>query len=168
MFLTDNEKKEKVYVYLDNLGIKYDVVYNQPIFTSNRDVEEFKGVDVLDIKNLFFKGYKGKNHYLVILPYDKQLDIKNLSKLIKEKSLSFGSEERLFKYLGLDSGAVSIFGLLNDIENEVILIIDEDILKTNNIGFHPNISTETLIFMKADLEKILGSLKNKIRYIKFD
>ncbi len=159
------QRAQKVYDYLKQLGIDYQSVSHTPIFTSNDKVEAFRGIEVLDIKNLFLKGHKGRRHYLIVMPYDKPLDIRLLAERIGEKSLSFASEERLSVYLCTDSGAVSIFGLLNDTGHEVDVILDTSVADAQRVGFHPNISTETLIIRQDDFRRYLKSLKNRIRYI---
>lgn len=156
-------KAQQVYDYLDQLDISYEIIRHAPIFTANTEVEAFRGVDVLDIKNLFLKGHKGKNHYLIVMPYDCPLDMKTLAGLIGEKSLSFASDERLLNYLGCESGAVSIFGLLNDRDHEVAVFMDPAIGAAEKVGFHPNITTETLIVSQQDFRRFLDSLKNEIR-----
>lgn len=159
------QRAQKVYDYLKQLGIYYETVSHAPIFTSNDEVEAFRGIEVLDIKNLFLKGHKGKRHYLIVMPYDKPLDMRVLAERIGEKSLSFASEERLSVYLGTDSGAVSIFGLLNDTGHEVDVILDTSVIEAQRVGFHPNISTETLIISQDDFRHYLKSLMNRIRFI---
>ena len=42
--------------------------------------------------------------------------------------MSFASEERLFRYLGLTTGAVSPFGLINDRDRCVKVLIDKDLV----------------------------------------
>lgn len=163
--MTVKTKNEKVYDYLTKLGVSFISIKHSPVFTCNEECEEMKGVDVLDIKNLFLKDKKGKKHFLVIAPYEKEINLKSLADEFDTNSLSFASEERLLKYLGVNSGAVSIFGLLNDVNSEVILVIDKSILKPGNVGFHPNINTETLIFSNEDLIKIINTLNNEIIYM---
>lgn len=159
-----HENALKVYDCLKQLNISYEAVHHAPIFTSNAEVAAFNGLDVMDIKNLFLKGHKGRHHYLIVMPYDHPLDMKLLADLVGEKSLSFASDERLEKYLGCESGAVSIFGLINDADHEVIVMIDEAVANARQVGFHPNISTETLILSQEDFARFLKSLKNDIRF----
>lgn len=59
------------------------------------------------------------------------------------------------KYLGLTPGSVSVFGLINDEENHVRVVLDEDLQKEDKINFHPNINTETLTILYTDLIRFL-------------
>ena len=48
------------------------------------------------------------------------------------------------EYLDIKPGAVSVMGLMNDKENHVRLLVDEDVLKGENIGCHPCVNTSSL------------------------
>lgn len=89
-------------------------------------------------KNLFFRDNHGKNHFLVVVDYNKKLDIKKLSSIVGRGSLSFASGWRLAKYLGLTPGFISVFGILNDQNKDVGVIIDKDLDQDLNLSFLPN------------------------------
>lgn len=147
-----------VYDQLNRLHIPFEVVHHGPIFTSNRNVPELKDIDMLDIKNLFLKGHKGRRHYLVVMPYDKALDLKRLAGQLGEKSLSMASADRLAQYLGAEPGGVSIFGLLNPCSGDVVLVVDPELMAAERVGFHPNIPTQTLILTQQDFTRFLKTL----------
>lgn len=60
------------------------------------------------------------------MPEDKSLDLSSLEEIIGNK-LKFANQDNLRSILGLESGAVSSFGLINGIGNKVKLIIDEEV-----------------------------------------
>lgn len=155
--------EESVYSYLKDLNIEFESIKHDPMFKSNDLAEEFKDIDMLDIKNLFLRDAKGKNHYLVIMPYLKPLDIKSLSEKIGTKRMSFASKERLKRYLNVEPGAVSVFNLINDVNHEVIVILDQAAFSHHRVGFHPNINTETLIFSREDLKRLIDSFENQVK-----
>ncbi|MFR4025953.1 MAG: YbaK/EbsC family protein [Alistipes indistinctus] len=76
-------------------------------------------------KNLFFRNHKGNRHYLVVFDCDRQLAIHDLEHRLRQGKLSFASEQRMERYLGLRPGSVSPFGLINDLENHVHLFLDQ-------------------------------------------
>jgi len=82
--------------------------------------------------------------------------------------LGFASERRLDKYLKLIRGAVSPFGIINDTDNHVILLIDQSLQKATMVSFHPNVNTATLSLSFLDFEKFLQQSGNAYRYIDFD
>lgn len=160
-----NETEQKLYDTLNLLAIKYIRYEHAPVYT----IEEANNLDIFisgkQCKNLFLRNRKGDVHYLVILDEAKRVDLKSLSKQIGTTSLSFASEERLHKYLGLKLGSVSPFGLINDIEREVIVLIDRDLIGSSIINFHPNVNTATISISYLDFEKFIKWHENKIYYI---
>ena len=160
-----DKEEEKLYELLDSLGIKYVRYEHKPVYT----VEEAENLDI-DIpgqhcKNLFLRNKKGNIHYLVLADSKKLIDLKALSKEIGSSGLSFASEERLKKYLGLKTGAVSPFGLINDVEKQVIVLIDKGLTDKDLVNFHPNVNTATIGLSYRDLEKFIKWHGNKYVYI---
>jgi Ala-tRNA(Pro) deacylase len=80
--------------------------------------------------------------------------------------LSFASEERLMKYLGLTPGSVTPFGLLNDEERKVTVLIDEDLKNSRHICLHPNVNTASVSILYDDFEKFLKWRGNEYGYVK--
>ena len=58
--------------------------------------------------------------------------------------LSFADAEFMEKFLDITPGAVSIMGLMNDVECNVRLLVDEDVLKGEYLGCHPCVNTSSL------------------------
>lgn len=160
-----NENEQKLYDLLSLLEIKYIRYEHKPVFT----VEEANKLDICipgqHCKNLFLRNRKGDVHYLAVLDEAKQMDLKLLSKQIGSTSLSFASEERLYKYLGLKPGSVSPFGLINDIERNVVVLIDRKLLGKGIVNFHPNVNTATIGVSYLDLEKFIKWHNNKFFYV---
>ena len=123
-----------------------------------------KNIRGIHSKNLFVKDRKSKRFYLVILPADKKLNLEELDKKLGDK-LKFANENNLKEILGVESGAVSPFGLINDKNNNAIVVTDNKIWNSDYVSFHPNINTETLELTKEDFHKYLNSLKNRINII---
>ena len=159
---------EEVLEKLKELQIEYDMVEHIPVYTieemENLGPDYFKGAHIC--KNLFLRDAKGKRHFLVIIGQDKKADIKSIEAQIGCTRLSFASPERLDKYLKLQKGSVTPFGLINDVEKQVEVVIDRDLMNKNKLGFHPNINTATVLISFKDLEKFLKEQKNKVTYIK--
>lgn len=160
-----NTDERELYYILEQLKIKYIRYEHKPVYT----VEEADNLDI-DIpgqhcKNLFLRNKKGNIHYLIIADSEKQIDLKSLSKQIGSTGLSFASEERLYKHLGLKTGAVSPFGLINDIEKNVIVLIDKKLTDKSIVNFHPNVNTATISVSYNDLERFIRWHENKFIYI---
>lgn len=162
-----HEKEAKVYEVLDELDISYRRHEHPPVFTVEEAEKHWTEITGAHCKNLFLRNKKGNRHYLVILEAAKVADLKLLNKLLGEDRLSFASEKRLMKYLGLETGAVSAFGLINDTENHVKVVIDEDLKKSDGVNFHPNVNTATVGLSFPDFEKFLTWSGNTTRFIPF-
>lgn len=157
--------KELVYEVLNKKGIKYEVLEHEAVHTIN-DMEKLKITDDTEIfKNLFLRDFKGKRHFLVLISKDKRADLKNIRQQISSTALSFASEERLNKFLGVSKGAVSPLGIINDLNLDVEVIIDKDLINKERLGCHPNDNTATVILSFEDLKKLIEEHGNKISYI---
>ncbi len=145
---------------LEKLRIDFIEHLHPAVFT----VEESKKLKMTytgkHTKSLFLKDTKGK-YYLVCMSAEKKLDTKSLKTHLKVKDLRFAHPEELLKILKLTPGSVSIFGLVNDKEHKVHLIIDKDLWTTESVGFHPNINTSTLELTNDSLEKFFRWLPNE-------
>ena len=67
------------------------------------------------------------------------------------RPLRFASEEDLQGILGLRGGAVSPFGVLNDTEGKVQVVLDAALRDWPAVGVHPNDNTATLRVPLSDL-----------------
>lgn len=159
------ENEQKVYEVLEKLGISYDRHEHPPVFTVEEAERHWQNITGAHCKNLFLRNKKGNHHYLVVLEASKQVDLKVLTKKLGEDRLSFASAERLMRYLGLETGAVSPFGLINDDQKTVQIIMDSDLKKVSRLNFHPNVNTATVGISFADFEKFLSWCDHSVRYI---
>jgi Ala-tRNA(Pro) deacylase len=112
-------------------------------------------------KNLFLQDKKGRRHFLVLTSPDHQVDLTALSSTLGVKKLGLASEDRLARYLGVESGSVSILALINDVEKKVELVVDEAIWKAKAIQAHPLVNTETVIIEAEGLQRFLSLTGHK-------
>lgn len=160
------EIERKVLESLDKLGIGY-IRHEHPSVATVEEAEKYWGsVKGAHCKNLFLRNNRGNRHYLVIAAADKAVDLKRLNAMLGEDRLSFASPERLKRWLGLEPGSVSPFGLVNDTTHHVDVICDEALKSSAGLGFHPNVNTATLEIAFADFEKFLASCGNAVRWLK--
>jgi Ala-tRNA(Pro) deacylase len=157
----------RVFEVLDGLGIAYIRHEHPPVFTVEQAERHWTGIQGAHCKNLFLRNKKGNRHYLVILLSAKQADLRGLNEKLGEDRLSFGSPERLLKYLGLEPGSVSPFGLVNDRHKEVIVIVDQDLRQAGCVNFHPNVNTATVGISASDFERFLAWTGNPVQYFQF-
>ncbi len=159
------KSKQKVYEVLEKLRISYKKYEHPPVFTVEEAEKHWKDIEGTHCKNLFIRNKKGSRHYLIILESSKRADLKALNVKLGEDRLSFASPERLMRFLGLGAGAVSPFGLINDTQKEVQVVIDQDLKTAEFVNFHPNVNTSTIGLVFSDFEKFLSWCGNKTRYL---
>lgn len=169
------ERQEKVLDYLKQHDIPFEC-YNHP---EGKTIEEakrwWKEDGSVHCKNLFFRNHKGNKHYLVCFHCDYDLAIHDLEARLKASlvaqglpscgKLSFASPERMMKYLGLEPGSVSPFGLINDEEHHVHLFLDENLREAPSLSFHPNDCRGTVVISHEAFEQYLKEVGNTYEYI---
>jgi Ala-tRNA(Pro) deacylase len=151
--------------FLGEHGILYERYDHEAVYTCEQ-------ADSLDIpetgaktKNLFLRDRKGRRHFLVTVGADKSVDIKALEAVVGAKGLSFASAERLGKYLGLTPGAVTILGVINDVDNAVEVVIDEDLWRLGSMRCHPLVNTSTLVIARDDIKRFLDITGHELRIV---
>ena len=156
----------QVYERLKELNIPFDYYEHPEAPTIEIASQFYRGEGTTLCKNLFFRNHKGNRHYLVIMQSTNMMDIHAIEKQLHQGKLSFASEERMLKYLGVRPGSVSLFTLLNDINHEVILFIDENLLNAEKVAFHPNDNRASLVISNTDMMKFVENCGNEYSIMK--
>lgn len=153
------QEEKRVYQVLEDLGIEYTVYYHEPLFGYEDAEKEGYHQQGLNLKNLMVREKKREEHYLVVLKDDVRLDFKRYKELTGWSSkMTFAGDEDLVKYLGVHAGACSVFGLINDRDKHVTVVLDKYITGADpeeKINFHPNVNTATVAMKVKDLYKFL-------------
>ena len=140
---------------------EFQIHEHQPLYTVE-DSEKLRGeISGSHTKNLFLKNKKN-SFFLFSCDEKAQVDLKQFSKSIEGKNLSFAKEEYLDKYLQIKPGSVSPFALLNDTKNEVKFYLDEKLAKSKLINFHPLINTTTISLKTNDFISFMVENNKKI------
>ena len=106
-------------------------------------------------KNLFLKDKKGRI-FLVTAEGDAAIDLKAISEKIGASGrVSFGKPELLMELLGVAPGSVTPFGIVNDRERLVTVVIDAALMTHEILNFHPLENTATTSIARADLVRFL-------------
>ena len=102
-------------------------------------------------KNLFLKDKKD-NFFLVTVGEEAEVDLKQIHHLIGASSrVSFGKPEMLMELLGVIPGAVTVFGLINDTQGKVKVVLDQELMSHDVINGHPLTNEATTSIAAADL-----------------
>lgn len=154
-----------IYQILKQLGIKYEKFEHPAVYTVEEAQKYDRGIEAGKSKNLFLRNKKGNKHFLLIIESTKTADLKTLSSLLNENKLGFASPERLKEYLDLTPGSVSPFGLVNNKDKSVYVVVDNDLLNYPKLAFHPNINTATIVINTEDFKKFLTHTGNEIIFV---
>lgn len=154
-----------IYSFLDYHCIAYQRCDHPAVFTVAEVKRLVPPLDGTHTKNLFLRDKKGRRHVLVVVGSDKQVDIKGLSGVLGFDHLSFGSPERLKKYLGIEPGSVSLLALLNDANREVGVFIDRELWGAAALQCHPLVNTTTLVIAREGIARFLAATGHAYRLV---
>jgi Ala-tRNA(Pro) deacylase len=88
------------------------------------------------------------------------MDIHAIEKRLRQGKLSFASEKRMLKYLGVTPGSVTPFGLVNDEGRHVHVFLDQNLQRAERLSFHPCINTASLVLSRGDFLRFLDYTGN--------
>ncbi|MBA3954276.1 prolyl-tRNA synthetase associated domain-containing protein [Candidatus Dependentiae bacterium] len=159
--------KENLFNKLEELNIKYQTYNHEPLLTIEQSLKAAFHIPGIGCKNLFLKDNKN-NLYLIVAVYDTKIALKPLSKNIKAPELRFANEELLKQYLGVVPGSVTPFGILNDKDHNVKILLDSRIFNYDQAGFHPLENTQTTVISTKDLKKFIEYCGNFNQIINFE
>jgi len=135
---------QQLFARLDQLGIAHRTVEHPPVFT----VEEAKALrgnlPGHHIKNLFLRNKK-EEMWLVVALEDRAIDLKRLGEVLGAGRLSFGSADRLKRYLGVEPGSVTPLSLVHDAGHAVRLVLDRGVADGGPVNAHPLVNTMTTL-----------------------
>ncbi len=158
-----NITPEEIFELLNNHGIPYEKVAHEAVYT----IEEIDRLGLENVeniaKNLFIRDDKKRQYFLLVLKKEKRLDLKLLQTQLNTRRLSFASETDLNKILGLSRGEVTPFGVLNDHEHRVTVLIDME-FKDGEIGIHPNDNTATIWIQAEELFCLIEQFGNSVKW----
>ena len=150
---------------LTEMDIPFRIIEHPAAMTTEEADRYIEGEEGVKTKTLFLCNKKSKVYYLVVTDGAKPIDMKALEALIPTKGLHFCSEEKLMNKLGLPAGTVSIFGLLNNEEHDVNVILDKEILDEKYITFHPNVNTATAFITMEDMYRFFEKTRYEYRIL---
>ncbi|MGK5043383.1 prolyl-tRNA synthetase associated domain-containing protein [Janthinobacterium sp. GB1R12] len=134
----------------------YQLLEHPAVHTIDEALMHVPAMPGLMVKNLFVRDEKGRRHFLVIVPFDKRIDLAALGRLLPASKLSMASPERLLQHLGITPGAVSLFALIHDDAQAVELVLDQAVWDAGHIQAHPLRNTATVALSHATLVRFLA------------
>jgi len=127
---------------LSGLGIEFQTIEHAAMRTVADSKALREGMTGGFSKNLFVRNKKGKM-WLVTLCEDTQIDLRDLGDRIGAGRISFCSEDRLMRFLGVIPGAVTPLAVINDVDLQVTAVVEQRLLDEDPLHFHPCDNTMT-------------------------
>ena len=149
---------------LKKMNISYDLHHHEAVYTVAQSQKVDANIPGTHCRNLFLRDRKKKN-YLLVLPINVEIDLKKLPDALNSHRLSFGSDDRLWEYLGVRSGSVCPFCIVNDTENQVEIFLEKSMMAQEKVNYHPMLNTMTVSLKPDDLLKFIESTGHKAHII---
>jgi Ala-tRNA(Pro) deacylase len=146
-----------LFALFDDLGIVHSTIEHPPFFTVEEGRPWHDKIPGLHCKNLFIKDRKG-GIWLVVMPADKRADLGRLEKALGAPRFSFARPDVLQEVLALTPGSVTPFGLINDTQRCVTVILDEEMFDSEWVNFHPLHNAASTTLRSADLLRFVRAL----------
>lgn len=156
--------RDDLFARLEALGIETETREHAPVFT----VEEARAlrgeIPGGHCKNLFLKDDKG-NIWLIVCLEETQVDLKAAPARIGSRRLSFGNPVLLKEVLGVEPGSVTPFGLINDTERRVNVVLEAAMMAHEVVNYHPLENTATTTIRPADLLRFIRACGHEPRIV---
>jgi Ala-tRNA(Pro) deacylase len=148
---------DQLFAALDRLGIPHTTVKHPPLFTVEQSRALRGQIPGGHTKNLFLRDKKYEL-YLVVALEDADIGLKSLHRQLGASGrFSFGASDLLREVLGVEPGAVTPFGVINDTQDRVTVVLDASMMEHETLNFHPLVNTMTTSIARDDLVKFLES-----------
>jgi Ala-tRNA(Pro) deacylase len=143
--------RDDLFAFLDRQGIATTTVEHPPLHTVEESQALRGAIPGGHTKNLFLKDKKG-TVFLVVAEETAAVDLKTLHKTIGGQGrLSFASPDQMRALLGVEPGSVTAFGLVNDENHAVKLVLDAGLLQHDMVNCHPLTNRATTTIARDDL-----------------
>ena len=147
---------EDLFARLKELGIETTTHEHEPLFTVQQSRDMRGEIPGGHSKNLFMKDKKGRVA-LASLQEDTEVDLKGFGPKIGIGRISFGKPDLLMELLGVEPGGVTPFGLINDTEQRITVVLEDRLMAHDVVKFHPLTNAATTSIRPDDLLKFIRS-----------
>jgi len=153
-----------IFAFLDDAGVPYERYDHPPVYTVEEALRDVPPLPGARTKNLFLCDRRGRRHFLVVVGFEKKVDLKALRERLGVSALRFGSPRRLHERLGVEPGAVSLLGAVNDRDREVEVIVDREVWQQSTMfQCHPLVNTSTLLIPRQGIQRFFQATGHEPR-----
>ena len=160
--------KQEIYEHLNKNGIAFEITEHAAVWNMEDVAQLEMPHPEADAKNLFVRDTRADRYYLVLLLWHERLDIKGYRDVVGwSRRIAFCGDDELKEYLGVTTGACSVFGMLNDTTHAVTLVVGHSIAaapETEMINFHPNDNRATVTMTVGDMRRVIEAMGCRVIY----
>ena len=146
--------RAELFEHFDVIGVTYTTLNHEAVFTVEDGADIKAALPGGHTKNLFLKDKNGAL-ILVCALGQTQVRLNHLHKTLGCARLSFGDPDIMLAALGVTPGSVTLFGLINDPDRRVTLVLDDALLAADPVNFHPLINDATTAMSQSDMRKFV-------------
>ncbi|XP_061173604.1 prolyl-tRNA synthetase associated domain-containing protein 1-like [Saccostrea echinata] len=159
--------KDELLGKLAEWNIQTETIEHPQVFTVEQALPHLENTEGKFAKNLFLKDKK-KRLYLFCAPHDAEVKLNDLAKMVGASGgLRFADSSVLEEKLGILEGSVTVFGIINDTENEVKVVLDQRLLDQTypKVWFHPMVNSATTSISSSDLKIFIDKTNHELLVI---
>ena len=139
-------------IVLENLNIPHRVfIHEKPLMSFEQAAEERGQRPEQIVRSILFQ-IRPEEFLLVLVAGRDQVDWRKLRQLVKRSRVRMATEEEVLEVTGYRIGTVSPFGT----RTPVRILIDESVLKEQEISIGSGTRQMAIIMKSADLRQVLG------------
>ena len=138
-------------IALEKLNIPHQVFKHETPVTSFEQAASDRNQRPEQIVRSILFQIRPEEFLMVLVAGPAQVDWKKLRQLVKRSRIRMASEEEVLEVTGYRVGTVSPFGL----KNPVRVLIDESVLKEEEISIGSGIRSVAIIMKSEDLRQVL-------------
>jgi len=156
--------RQDLFARLAELGIATHTVEHEAVFTVAQSSKLERELPGGHTKNLFLKDKKDRLFLVVALGH-AHIQLKTLHKKLGADRLSFAGPALLSEVLGVLAGSVTPFALINDKARRVTVILDADMMRHDQLNYHPLENTATTNIARDDLLRFIRACGHQPRIL---
>jgi Ala-tRNA(Pro) deacylase len=160
--MSDDAASQRLYGRVDALGIAPSPAVPYPAHRTVEDGKALRGAMAGTFtKNLLLKDKKGRL-FLLVAHEDRDIDLRTLHlRLGANGRIGFASPEQMRAILGIEPGALTPLGIINDSDGLVTVAIDAALMTAEQLNFHPLVQTLSIGLRPAEVAAFVASCGRK-------
>jgi Cys-tRNA(Pro) deacylase len=140
-------------IALDNIGVPHRLFFHEGTVTSFEQAARERGQRESQVVRSILFQIRPEEFVMVLVAGPAQIDWKKLRQLVGRSRVRTATEDEVVEVTGYRVGTVSPFGM----KNQVKVLIDESVLKEEEISIGSGVRNTAIIINSADLRRALGN-----------